>query len=111
MQKVNFVQKNAGNNACERIYSSLIRTLNVFNKKTRLAGYKNLLALFKQERFKNNFILMNQNSDRQQQIVLRKIFFKLLNNSNFGKDCRNNDNCIFQPICDELEELSYLKKY
>ena len=41
-----------------------------------------------------------------------KDFFKLLNNANIGYDCRNNsDNCIFEPICDETVDISYIKKY
>ena len=43
---------------------------------------------------------------------MRKTFFKLLNNSNFGIDCRNNiDNCILEPIYDNLGEISYIKKF
>ena len=43
---------------------------------------------------------------------IEKGFYKLLNNSNFGYDCRNNlDNCQFIPIFDELQETNYLKKY
>ena len=39
-------------------------------------------------------------------------FCKLLNNSNFGYDCRNNlDNLNFEPINDELNELNFIKKY
>ena len=39
-------------------------------------------------------------------------FYKLMNNSNFGYDCRNNlDNCQFVPIFDELQEITYLKRY
>ena len=35
-----------------------------------------------------------------------------MNNSNFGYNCRNNaDNCFFNPIFDDKEELSYAKKY
>ena len=44
--------------------------------------------------------------------MLKKILFKLIKNSRFGYDCRNNiDNCTFEQICDELEEIFYLKKY
>ena len=43
---------------------------------------------------------------------MRKIFFKLLNNSKFGIDSRNNiDNCILEPIYDDLGEISYIKKF
>ena len=35
-----------------------------------------------------------------------------MKNSNFGYDCRNNiANYLFAPINDELNEVSYLKKY
>ena len=35
-----------------------------------------------------------------------------MNNSNFGYNCRNNaDNCFFNPIFDDKEELSYAKRY
>ena len=43
---------------------------------------------------------------------VEKDFFKLVNNSNFGYDCRNNlDNCKFNPIFDELGEISYINCY
>ena len=36
----------------------------------------------------------------------------MLNNANFGYDCRNNlDNCKFEPINDEINELSFIKCY
>ena len=39
-------------------------------------------------------------------------FYKLLNNSNFGIDCRNNiDNCTFEPIYDDFSEIAYSKNY
>ena len=35
-----------------------------------------------------------------------------MNNANVGYDCRNNaDNCYFRPVYDEIEELSYAKRY
>ena len=35
-----------------------------------------------------------------------------MNNPNFGYDCHNNaDNCYFSPIYDEIDELSYAKRY
>ena len=43
---------------------------------------------------------------------VKKDFYELMNNSNFGYDCRNNtDNCFFEPIFNELEEPSYAKRY
>ena len=79
---------------------------------------------FEQSRFKRDFILMNQKSrhlsknDAENDVEndvendLEKDFFKLMNNSNFGYDCRNNlDNCKFNPIFDELGEISYINCY
>ena len=35
-----------------------------------------------------------------------------MNNASFGYDCHNNaNNCYFSPIYDEIEELSYAKRY
>lgn len=35
-----------------------------------------------------------------------------MNNSNFGCNCRNNlNNYIFEPICNQLDERAYLKRY
>ena len=34
---------------------------------------------------------------------------KLLNNCNFGIDCRNN--CVLEPLFDDFEEISYIKKF
>ena len=34
-----------------------------------------------------------------------------MNNANFGYDCRNNaNNAKFQPIIDEIDEITYIKK-
>ena len=54
---------------------------------------------------------MNQISCQKANSSVEKDFYKLMNNSNFGCDCRNNiDNCT-APIADKLDETSYLKKY
>ena len=38
--------------------------------------------------------------------------FKLLNNASFGYYCRNNlDSCQFVPIFDEMNEITYFKRY
>ena len=67
---------------------------------------------FEQERFKRNFILKNQTSRQNAKNAIEKDFYRLMNNANFGFDCRNNlDNCQFVPIFDELKEVTYLKKY
>ena len=67
---------------------------------------------FEQKRFKQKFILMNQKSRQQSKNNVKKDFYKLMNNSNFGYDCRNNrDNCKFVPIFDEYKELTYIHRY
>ena len=39
-------------------------------------------------------------------------FYKLMNNPNFGYDCRNDlDNYKFVPILDELKEITYTNRY
>ena len=73
-------------------------------KVTKLCAHYTL----KQKRLKKDFILMNQ-PYRQ---TAKNSVEKLLNNSTFGYDCRNNlDNCTFVPIFEELNEVTYLKKY
>ena len=65
---------------------------------------------FEQSKFKNDFVVMNQKSTQQTTSSVKNFFFKLLNNSNFGIDCRNNiDNCILEPLYDDLAEISYIK--
>ena len=67
---------------------------------------------FEQSRFKQNFILMNQKSRELSKNNVEKYFHKLMNNSNFGYDCRNNlDNYKFVPIFDKLGEITYINRY
>ena len=67
---------------------------------------------FVQSRLKEIFILMNQTSRQQSKNNVEKDFYKLMNNSNFGYDCRNNlDNCKFVPIFDEYKEITYINRY
>ena len=61
---------------------------------------------FEQKRFKKKFILMNQKSRQESKNYIEKDFYKSMNNSNFGYDCRNNlDNCKVVPIFDEFKEI------
>ena len=55
---------------------------------------------------------MNQKARQESKNLIGSNFCKLLNNANFGYDCRNNlDNCTFEPINDELREITYIRKY
>ena len=55
---------------------------------------------------------MNQKSRQNAKNYIEKGFYKLMNNSNFDYDGRNNlDNCQFVPIFDELKEITYLRRY
>ena len=44
--------------------------------------------------------------------AIKKAFFKLMNNANFGFDCKSNANTVIsEPIIDEINEICYIKKY
>ena len=67
---------------------------------------------FEQKKFKRDFVIMNQVSRQKAQTDVEKDFYKLMKNANFGCDCCSNaDNCCFSPIYDEIDELSYAKRY
>ena len=67
---------------------------------------------FEQYAFKKDFVLMNQKSRQNAKNDIEKNFYKLMNNSNFGVDCRNNaHNFKFEPLINEIDELTYIKKY
>ena len=55
---------------------------------------------------------MNQVFRQNAQISVEKVFYKFINNSKFGYNCRNNtDNCTFAAIFDEIEKLSDAKRF
>ena len=55
---------------------------------------------------------MNQKSRQISENAIEKDFFKLMNNANFRFDCRNNaNNIISEPIINEINETSNIKKY
>ena len=67
---------------------------------------------FEQDAFKKDFVLMNQKSRQNAKNSIEKDFYKLMNNANFGFDCRNNANNLkFELLIDEINELMYIKKY
>ena len=65
---------------------------------------------YKQSKFKKDFVIMNQNARKTAKTKVEKDFYKLLNNSNFGNDCRNNiDQCNL--TYDGFEEIKNLKRF
>ena len=52
---------------------------------------------------------MNQKSRQHLKDSVEEDFYKLMNDSNFGFDCRNNlDNCKFVPIFDKYKEITFI---
>ena len=67
---------------------------------------------FRQDTFKKDFEVMNQDARKAAETNVEKDFYKLLNNSNFGYNCRKNiDNCNLELLYDGVEEVKYIKKY
>ena len=63
-------------------------------------------------RFRKNFILTNRKSRQESKNSIEKDFSNLMNNSNFGYDCRNIiDNYKCFPIFDECNEITFINKY
>ena len=57
-------------------------------------------------------MVRNQKSRQKTTSPVELDFYKFLNNSNFGIDCRNNiDYCSFEPIYDEISEIGYIKQF
>ena len=53
---------------------------------------------------------MNQKARQQATSSVEKDLHKLLNNSNFEIDCRNNiDHCIIEPLYDDIMKFRTLK--
>ena len=66
----------------------------------------------KQDTFKRYFVPMNQSARNTAKTKVERDFYKLLNNSNFGIDCRNNiGNCKLKLLLNGLDEINYIKKF
>ena len=66
---------------------------------------------FEQSNFEKDFVVMNQKSKQIAKRNIEKDFYKLLNNSKFGMDCRSNiDNRAFEPIYDEISKIAFIEK-
>ena len=93
-------------------YSSLFGGFKISDYKMLLESYKNSHYTFEQACFKRDFVLMNKKSRQNAKNAIKKDFLKLMNNANFGFDCRNNaNNTKFEPIIEEINEIGHIKKY
>ena len=55
---------------------------------------------------------MNQKPRQKATSSVERDLKKLLNNSNFGIDCRNNiDTCFLEPLYDDFSEISYIENF
>ena len=55
---------------------------------------------------------MDQKSRQKATSSVQKDFYRLLNNSNFGINCRKNiDNCYLEPLYDDFSGMSYIKNF
>ena len=65
---------------------------------------------FEQSKFKKELVIINQVPGRNSETSVEKDFYELMKNSNFGYSCSNNvDNCFFDPVYDESNEINYIK--
>ena len=56
--------------------------------------------------------IMVRDENKEKVSSVERDFYKLLNNSNFGMDCRNKiDNCFLEPLYDDFSEISYIKRF
>ena len=61
---------------------------------------------------KKDFVVSNQVARQNAKTPMEKNFNKLMNNANFGYDCRNSfENCYFTPVADEINEMAYIRKH
>ena len=67
---------------------------------------------FRQEIFKKDFLVSYQVARQNAKTLKEKNFYKLMNNRNFGYECRNNfENWYFTPVVEEIEEMAYIRKH
>ena len=102
----------------ERSTLQLMRLLNCSGKKdniNKFAYNSKAHSTYEEKIFiplyaKDLHLLIKRATKRTSSV--EKDFYKLLNNSNFETDCRNNiDNYILEPLYDDLNEVSYNKKF
>ena len=67
---------------------------------------------FEQSPFKKEFVTMNQGARQKAETLVQKDFYKLMNNKNFGIDCRKILTIVsLNQFMKKIEEISFMKKY
>ena len=96
----------------QKIYSTLPRRFKILIKRAgRIVTKLYLHFTFEQDCFKKEFVLSNQKSRQNAKNDIEKKMHKLKNNANFVFDCRNNvNNTKFEPVIDEIGEITNIKK-
>lgn len=70
-------------------------------------------STFDQSKFKKDFVVMNQKARQKATYSVQQDFYKLLNNSNFDINCRNNNinNWILKLIYDKINEIVFFFRF
>ena len=70
-------------------------------------------STFDQSKFKKDFVVMNQKARQKATYSVQQDFYKLLNNSNFDIDCRNNNinNWILELIYEKINEIVFFFRF
>ena len=112
-KKFSFSLKNTFNTERKKVISLYAEDLHfLITRAGWLVTYIYAHYTFEQAKIKKEFVIMNKKSRQTATSNVEKDFYKLLNNSNFGIDCRNNiDNCTLQPIYENFYEIGYIKNY
>lgn len=70
-------------------------------------------STFDQSKFKKDFVVMNQKARQKATYSVQQDFYKLLNNSHFDINCRNNNinNWILKLIYDKINEIVFFFRF
>ena len=91
----------------KKIIPIYVEDLHFLIKRTRwLVTYIYEHYTFEQSTFKKDLVMMNQKFRQAATSSVEKDFFQLLDNNKLGID-----NCILEPIYDNLGEISYIKTF
>ena len=66
---------------------------------------------FIQSKLKKDFVVANQHFCQKASNSIEINFYKILNDNFEIGCCDNMDDCILEPLYDDLDEISYIKKF